>query len=564
MTTNAHDHPTPPEVILAAHGWGDDSAANALVTRIAAELAARIGGPVHPAFNMGDPGFADAARRWPRAVTLPLMTSDAFFVRTRLAKIIGQTTAEPGGGTVPLVTPPVGVDPAARSSFAASVLASIADAPQPGLVLVIGHGTRRHAASGATTFALADQIRALAPRWRVEAAFLDQDPTIESMAALTRGPGRPLVVAPWLIGGGGHELEDIRTRLNLPETLPTGAWTTPPGLGPVVITPTLGAGDAIVDGLEDLLHRAAERGPLRLGARPSTLARWQAEHAAARLAAFSVPTEIVEIVTRGDRDRTTPIEGLGAGVFTDELETALFRGEIDVAVHSLKDLPHRGGESGRRVIAAVLPRGSVEETLVSRTGVRLADLPSGARVGTSSRRRSRQVLALRPDLDIRPIRGPVDARVAQVMNGDFDAAILARAGLERIDLDGVVAEQFPLDDLAPEAGQGAIVLQTRPDDWYAHSLAARADDVAAARAVETERRFAALVEGGGDELAAAHAVVDKDGRVTLHARIIPHDSTLPFRSGVFHGEDGAALATRAALQLTSSGAATTSPERALA
>jgi hydroxymethylbilane synthase len=245
---------------------------------------------------------------------------------------------------------------------------------------------------------------------------------------------------------------------------------------------------------------------LRLGTRGSQLALAQARLVADRLeaAAPGLAVELVTIATAGDRDQATPLAaGERPGWFTTAIQEALQRGEVDIAVHSLKDLPTRRPQG--LVIAAVPLREDPRDALVSRTGAPLRSLPPGAVVGTGSPRRETQLRELRPDLDIRPIRGNVETRIRKVREGEYDAAVVALAGLRRLGLEAEAAEIFGFEELLPAPGQGALAVECRADDARARGLLARIDDPAVRLAVTAERSFLAAIEGGCSFPAAAYA-----------------------------------------------------------
>ncbi len=202
-----------------------------------------------------------------------------------------------------------------------------------------------------------------------------------------------------------------------------------------------------------------------IGTRGSALALWQADHVASRLRAAH-PSLVVErsiIVTTGDRTPQGPVwDAGGKAVWVKEIEAALLAGEIDVAVHSLKDVPAELAPG--LALAAIPPRADARDALVSRDGATLADLPAGARVGTTSLRRICQVKALRPDLCIEPLRGNLDTRLRKVADGLVDAAILACAGLDRLGLSHHIAERIPVERMLPAIGQGALAIETRAAD----------------------------------------------------------------------------------------------------
>ncbi len=255
---------------------------------------------------------------------------------------------------------------------------------------------------------------------------------------------------------------------------------------------------------------------VRLAGRASPLSHWQLDAAADALRRVGVEVETVVLDTSGDQDLQTAIDDLpSTGPFVDTLEAALLRGEIDAAMHSLKDLPVVPTAS--LTLAAMLPRGPVAEAVVSRDGRPLDAWPAGSRIGTCAARRRLQVAWDRPDLRCESIRGPVDARVRQVTAGTFDAAILAVAGLARLGLTHVIAETLPLDRFLPAPGQGAIVVQTRSDDALASAIA-RADDAATRVATELERAVQQALECP-DWVVAAYAEVAGE-LLTIHARVL--------------------------------------------
>jgi hydroxymethylbilane synthase len=234
---------------------------------------------------------------------------------------------------------------------------------------------------------------------------------------------------------------------------------------------------------------------LRIGTRASALAKWQAEMVRARLAEKGIAAELIFIRTTGDRDRKSPFRAIGGkGVFTKELEDALLEERIDLAVHSMKDLPTRlpGGLS----IAAICMREDVRDALVSREGQGLDRLPPGARLGTSSLRRQAQLRRLRADLEVMEMRGNVDTRLAKLARGECDALVLAKAGLERLGKADQITEVLAPDVCLPAAGQGAIGIESRAGDATASGAAAKLNHVPTRIAVEAERVVLAELEGG--------------------------------------------------------------------
>lgn len=233
---------------------------------------------------------------------------------------------------------------------------------------------------------------------------------------------------------------------------------------------------------------------LRLGTRGSPLARWQADWVAAQLHALGWAVELVLITTQGDV-RTGPLGSFGGvGVFTKEIQRALLAGEIDLAVHSLKDLPTERVPGLE--LAAVPPREAVGDVLVTATGGTLEQLPVGARVGTGSMRRRAQLLHTRPDLVVADIRGNVETRLARLDAGDYAAIVLAEAGLTRLGLTGRIQHVLPRQIMLPAIGQGALGLETRAEDERARTALRSLDDPATHAAVRAERAFLATLRGG--------------------------------------------------------------------
>lgn len=263
--------------------------------------------------------------------------------------------------------------------------------------------------------------------------------------------------------------------------------------------------------------------------RPSALARWQTQRVIQLLQAAHPGVEFAEhvITTTGDRVLDQPLPEIGGkGLFTRELEDALLSGRVHAAVHSLKDLPVE--ETPGIVVAAILERDAAQDVLVSAQGQKLSDLPEGARVGTCSLRRSAQLLARRPDLAILPLRGNVDSRVKKLMNGEYDAIVLAQAGLTRLGLQNHISEIFPLDVMLPAPGQGALAVQCRADDAETLELLAAIHDPSTAAAVKAERAFLSGL-GGGCSLPVAAFAQKNNGRIILTGAVISADGRQSIR-----------------------------------
>lgn len=259
---------------------------------------------------------------------------------------------------------------------------------------------------------------------------------------------------------------------------------------------------------------------LRLGTRASKLALAQSQLVATSLrsAHAGVDVELVEITTAGDRDQSTPLAE-GTGWFTTAIQDALRDGRIDIAVHSYKDLPTKRPEG--LVLAAIPLREDPRDALV--TGGRkrtLRGLPPGSVVGTSSPRREAQIRAMRPDLQVRPIRGNVDTRIAKVEAGEYDATVLALAGLRRLGLEDRASQVFGLYDILPAPAQGALAIECRAADDATRELLAAIDDAQLRQAVTAERSFLAEIDAGCSFPAAAHAE-HFGSTIKLHALLAP-------------------------------------------
>lgn len=259
---------------------------------------------------------------------------------------------------------------------------------------------------------------------------------------------------------------------------------------------------------------------LRFGTRGSELALWQTRHIMALLHAAlpELTTDYTVIKTLGDKVLDTPLPLVGGkGVFTAELEAALYDKRIDCAVHSLKDLPTAQPEG--LVLGAIVTRANPADVLVSREGYTVATLPVGARIGTSSYRRGAQLLHLRPDLQLLDIRGNVDTRLRKAFapDSDYDAIVLAYAGLERLGRIDVVSEVLAFDTMLPAPGQGAIAVQTRDEVPLLQTLAS-IHDMNTALCVTAERAFLAGLGGGCSVPVGAYAQLESN-QLVLRGRV---------------------------------------------
>ncbi len=274
---------------------------------------------------------------------------------------------------------------------------------------------------------------------------------------------------------------------------------------------------------------------VRVGTRGSQLARIQTAQAVVTLkdAWHDVAFEIVEITTHGDRTPDAPLPSIGGkGVFTAELETALREGTIDIAVHSLKDLPVEQPDG--ILLGAITARADVRDALISRGSQTLLKLPKGSVVGTSSLRRAGQLRHFRRDLRVIDLRGNVDTRLKKALasDGPYDAIVLAAAGLERLDLSGQVTELLELEVMLPAPGQGALAIQCR-DEWLNKRMLTPLVDVAATIETTAERAFLQALGGGcAVPVAALGRVTGR--RLFLRGRVIALDATRTIDVG---GED---------------------------
>jgi hydroxymethylbilane synthase len=253
---------------------------------------------------------------------------------------------------------------------------------------------------------------------------------------------------------------------------------------------------------------------LIIGSRTSNLAMWQTNHIVAllRQAWPDLECHIEPYVIKGDKTLDQPLPQIGGkGLFTSELEDGLRNGRIDIAVHSLKDLPVENSDG--LTLGAIIGRADVRDVLIGNGNAKLGNLPFGAVVGTSSLRRQAQLRYVRPDLQIKSIRGNVETRIRKVHEGQYDATILAAAGVTRLNLSDQISQWLPLEVMLPAPGQGALGIQCRADDAETLALLATIHQVAVETAVTAERSFLFHLGGGCATPVAAHAVWQDD---TLH------------------------------------------------
>ncbi|MGH7232240.1 MAG: hydroxymethylbilane synthase [Nitrospiraceae bacterium] len=297
----------------------------------------------------------------------------------------------------------------------------------------------------------------------------------------------------------------------------------------------------------------ASRSSLVIGTRGSRLAIWQAEWVQARLQEISdVTISLRRIKTSGDKIVDVPLAKVGGkGLFVKEIEDALLQGDIDLAVHSMKDVPTVLPDG--LDILCVPAREDPRDALISREGLTLERLPTGALIGTSSLRRQSQLLHYRPDLRIDVLRGNVDTRLRKVRSGDYDAIVLAAAGLRRLGWDGEVTEYLPLAVSLPAIGQGALGLEGRRDDAFVRRLVSRLDHPPTRITVMAERALLDRLQGGCQVPIAAHAVM-KQEQIVIDGLIASLDGRQIIRDTV-HGPaaDAYALGVQLAEKLLANG-----------
>ena len=259
--------------------------------------------------------------------------------------------------------------------------------------------------------------------------------------------------------------------------------------------------------------------------RPSALARWQTQWVISALQKIHKDLICEEkiITTQGDKILDKPLPEIGGkGLFTQELESELLSGAVHCAVHSLKDLPVENPAG--LTVGCIPPRAEVRDVLISKNGYTLATLPQNAVIGTSSLRRASQILSLRPDLSTESLRGNVDTRLRKALEGQYDAIILAGAGLTRLGLAQHVTEWIPLDVMLPAPGQGALAIQCRADDQMTLSLLAKLEDKSTRQCVNAERAFLSELGGGCSVPVAAYAVIsDQSSVISLTGLVISLD-----------------------------------------
>ena len=299
---------------------------------------------------------------------------------------------------------------------------------------------------------------------------------------------------------------------------------------------------------------ATSRSSVVIGTRGSRLAIWQAEWVQARLYELvpGLTVTLQRIKTAGDKILDVPLAKIGGkGLFVKEIEEALLRGDIDLAVHSMKDVPTLLPDPLE--ILCVPAREDARDALVSREGLTLDQLPARARIGTSSLRRQSQLLHYRPDLQIEMLRGNVETRLRKLKQGDYDAIVLAAAGLRRMGWDAEVTEYLSLDVSLPAMRQGALAIEGRRDDEFVRALLSKLDDRTTHTAVTAERALLDRLQGGCQVPIAAHATIEQD-RLSLAALVSSTDGKTLIRDAVAGAvSEARALGIRLAEQLLAAG-----------
>ena len=272
--------------------------------------------------------------------------------------------------------------------------------------------------------------------------------------------------------------------------------------------------------------------PIKVGTRGSNLALTQTGHVIDALSQAnpSIDFEIVTIKTTGDHDQWKNQTPLKVGVFVRELESALLDNRIDIAVHSLKDMP--SSLTTELVIAAVPEREDPRDALISRKGILLEDLPSGSRIATGSIRRQALVKSMRPDLTVEPVRGNVETRLEKLRQTDGpDAVILATAGLNRLGLQDQISQHLSCMKFVAAVGQGALAVETRADDNFTTNLAAKIDHIETRQAITAERAFLQVIGGGCSSSVSAHAKITKQ-QIEISAFASTQDASTVLREQV--------------------------------
>ena len=271
---------------------------------------------------------------------------------------------------------------------------------------------------------------------------------------------------------------------------------------------------------------------IRIATRKSALALWQANHVAAVLQELPEVsgTELLPLSTRGDEILDRSLQKIGGkGLFIKELEVAIQNGDADIAVHSMKDLPAE--MPAGFCLATTMTRANHRDALITDGDKQLDDLPQKARIGSSSLRRQAQLKMLRPDLRIEPLRGNVNTRLAKLENGDYDAIILAAAGLERLELDHHISHQFSSDEMLPAAAQGVLGIECMAANAELRAILGKLTDADASQTTTAERAIARVLDASCQSPVAAFATID-DGTLTLTALVAHPDGSESIKDSI--------------------------------
>lgn len=291
-----------------------------------------------------------------------------------------------------------------------------------------------------------------------------------------------------------------------------------------------------------------------IGTRKSLLALWQSNHIAALLRKQypGIEVKLQHFVTKGDKILDVPLSKIGSkGLFTQELEDALYSGEIDLAVHSLKDMPTSLADG--LVLTAITKRAKAGDAFVSNKYEKIENMPKGAKLGTSSLRRCAQILAKRPDLNIIDLRGNVDTRLRKLDEGQYDAIILAAAGLERLGYGDRIKEILPKEYCLPAVGQGALAIETRTDNVEVRTMLEFLNDHDTKVTTDAERAFLGLIEGGCQVPIGVHATINGEN-IEVEAVIANLTGTVVLReTSVGKAVDGVKIAAALGEKMLSEG-----------
>ncbi|MDI9819565.1 MULTISPECIES: hydroxymethylbilane synthase [unclassified Legionella] len=295
---------------------------------------------------------------------------------------------------------------------------------------------------------------------------------------------------------------------------------------------------------------------LRIATRKSPLALWQANFIADKIKAYypTMRIELVPMVTSGDKFQKDKLQSVGGkGLFVKELEEALLDKRADIAVHSMKDVPATFPKG--LALISIIERANPFDALISRENLKLQELPKGSRIGTTSLRRQSQLLAIRPDLEIKPLRGNINTRLEKLKAGEYDAIILAAAGLERLGMEKVITEVLNDDLILPACGQGALGIEGRKNDPAIQKLTAPLNNLLSATCVHAERHVNALLGGNCHVPLAVYCKPKANEQLALYAKVLTSDGKMVLEDNQNgHQSQAMALADQCAQALLAKGA----------